>query len=157
VRAAMKKRKPFPATPPFVRNQGFYGTLFREVKDGADAMKWKILAAVMSLALLSAPAFAQSAPPKEPLQTAGKADGIPKEIRMKIRHSLGEQAPERIPAANFPIRLGEKVPESVKHHQLPVDIVEMAPQLRGYDYVWIGDEVIFLNPGTREIVAILAV
>ena len=120
-------------------------------------MRTKTLAAIMSFALLSAPAFAQSAPPKEPLRTAGKADEIPKEIRSKIRHSLSEQAPERIPSANFPIRLGEKVPENVKHHQLPVDIVEMAPQLRGYDYVWIGDQVVFVNPGTRVIVAILTV
>ena len=122
-------------------------------------MKTKTLAVAMGLALLSAPVFAQSVSSQEPdpLRTAGKADEIPKEIRSKIRQSLSEQALERIPKADFPIQVGAKLPENVKHHQLPVDIVEMAPQLRGYDYVWVGDEVVFLNPGTRVIVAILAV
>jgi hypothetical protein len=33
--------------------------------------------------------------------------------------------------------------------------MEMAPHLRGFDYVLVRQQVVFLNPGTHEVVAIL--
>lgn len=120
-------------------------------------MRSKTLAAAISLTLLSMPLFAQSSPPKETalLTNTDKAREIPKETRAKIHETLSGENLPRAPKMDFPVELGAKIPKDVQRHQLPVDVLEMAPQLRGYDYVLVRNDVIFLNPGTLEIVAIL--
>lgn len=120
-------------------------------------MRSKTLAAAVSLSLLSMPVFAQSSPPKETalLTNTGKAREIPKETRAKIHEVLSGENLPRAPKMDFPVELGAKIPKDVQRHQLPIDVVEMAPQLRGYDYVLVRNDVVFLNPGTLEIVAIL--
>jgi hypothetical protein len=139
------------------RNQGFFGTLFRQVKNGADAMKWKILAATMALGAFSVSALAQSEPPKETeiISNTGKGTEIPKPTRQQIHKVLAEENAQQAPKLDIPVQLGAKVSRDIKAYQLPTEVMEMAPQLRGFDYVLVRQEVVFLNPGTREVVAIL--
>jgi hypothetical protein len=97
VRTAFRKRKPFPRPPSFMRNQGFYGTLFRKMKSGAEAMKWKILAVIAALGALSVSVFAQSEPPKELdiLSNNGKSSEIPEPTRKQIHKALAEENAHR--------------------------------------------------------------
>ncbi|HVT54760.1 MAG TPA: DUF1236 domain-containing protein [Xanthobacteraceae bacterium] len=125
-------------------------------KDGADAMKWRILAVAAALGALSASASAQSESPKvEIISNVGKSSEIPEQTRKQIHKALVEENMQRAPKLDIPVQLGAKIPQEIKAYQLPTDIMEMAPQLRGFDYVLVRQEVVFLNPGTRKVVAIL--
>jgi Protein of unknown function (DUF1236) len=56
---------------------------------------------------------------------------------------------------NISIRVGTRVPTSVRFYPVPVEIVEIYPEWRGYDYVYVGDEILIVDPRTHEIVAII--
>ncbi len=56
---------------------------------------------------------------------------------------------------NISIRVGARVPTSVHFYPVPVEIVEIYPEWRGYDYVYVGDEILIIDPHSHEIVAIL--
>ena len=38
---------------------------------------------------------------------------------------------------------------------LPPDVVELAPDYRGYDYVVANDEIVFVDPATRDVVGMI--
>ena len=61
-------------------------------------------------------------------------------------------APVRL---NVSITVGTQVPHSVHLYPLPVEVVAIYPEWRGYDYVMVGNEILVIDPGTHEIVAIL--
>jgi hypothetical protein len=56
---------------------------------------------------------------------------------------------------NFSINVGTRVPSSVHLVVLPPTIVEIVPEYRGYYYVVIEDDLLIIDPGTREIVAVI--
>jgi hypothetical protein len=56
---------------------------------------------------------------------------------------------------NISIRVGARVPASVHFYPVPVEVVEIYPEWRGFDYILVGDQILILDPGTHEIVAIL--
>jgi len=120
-------------------------------------MKWKILAATTVLSALPLIALAQSGPPKETaiVSNNGKSREIPESTRQQIHKVLAEENAQQAPKLDIPVQLGAKVSRDIKAYQLPTEVMEMAPQLRGLDYVLVRQEVVFLNPGTREVVAIL--
>lgn len=88
--------------------------------------------------------------------SAGKIGELTADQRAKIHQALREQNVETIDRPDFPVKLGAHIPETVKHHQIPIAVLDIAPRLRGYDYVRIGNQIAFVNPGTREIVGILS-
>jgi hypothetical protein len=56
---------------------------------------------------------------------------------------------------DFALRVGTAVPRSVQVYDVPEDIVVVVPQYRGLKYIFVRDEVVFLDPDTLEIVAIM--
>jgi hypothetical protein len=56
---------------------------------------------------------------------------------------------------NISVRVGARVPEHVHFYPLPVEVVDIYPEWRGYDYILVGNEILVIDPGTHEIVAIL--
>lgn len=120
-------------------------------------MKWKILAATVVLGVFFISALAQSEPPKETkiISNNGKSIEIPKPARQQIHKVLAEENAQQAPKLDISVQLGARVSRDIKAYQLPTEVMEMAPQLRGFDYVLVRQEVVFLNPGTREVVAIL--
>jgi hypothetical protein len=56
---------------------------------------------------------------------------------------------------NVSVRVGTRIPESVHFYPLPVEVVDVYPEWRGYDYILVGDEIVVIDPGTHEIVAVL--
>jgi len=111
-------------------------------------MKWKILAVIAALGALSVSVFAQSEPPKELdiLSNNGKSSEIPGPTRKQIHKALAEENAQRAPKLDIPVQLGARIPRDIKAYQLPAEVMEMAPQLRGFDYVPVRQEVVFLNP-----------
>ena len=58
-------------------------------------------------------------------------------------------------SVNFSLSVGTAVPRDVRLQPLPTEVVEVVPQYRGYDYVVYNDEIIIIEPSTREIVYII--
>lgn len=56
---------------------------------------------------------------------------------------------------NFSINVGRRVPASVHWYPLPVEIIELVPEYRGYYYIVVDEEVIIIEPETREIVTVI--
>jgi hypothetical protein len=88
-------------------------------------------------------------------QGSAKSVELSSEQRGKIHASIFNQKVERVTNANFAVRVGARVPRTVHFYPLPVEIVEIVPEYRGYDYVLVGDEILIIDPGTLEIVAVL--
>jgi hypothetical protein len=74
------------------------------------------------------------------------------DLRSRLEKRGGENAAG---AVTFSARVGGRIPEGVRLLEAPSDIVEEYPQFRGYDYVVEGDEIIFVDPRTREVVEIV--
>jgi hypothetical protein len=79
---------------------------------------------------------------------------IPTEKRSKIRSEIisSYHGPRD---ARFDVRVGERLPESVTLQRLPPEVYALDPDLRTYEYVVVGEEVVFVEPQTREIVEVL--
>lgn len=56
---------------------------------------------------------------------------------------------------NVRINIGERLPERVRPRPLPADIVTIVPEYRGYDYTVVHDEVVILDPRSREVVDVI--
>jgi hypothetical protein len=56
---------------------------------------------------------------------------------------------------HFSVNVGTRVPSSVHLVVLPPTIVEIVPEYRGYYYVVIEDDLLIIDPDTREIVAVI--
>jgi hypothetical protein len=74
------------------------------------------------------------------------------DLRSRLEKRGGEKAAG---SAAFSVRVGGRVPQGVRLLEAPGDTVEEYPQFRGYDYVVEGDEIIFVDPRTREVVEIV--
>jgi hypothetical protein len=89
----------------------------------------------------------------------GAASGSAKlstEQRTKITTIFKEHRVE--PARlNVSIRVGTRIPGSVHLYPIPTQVVEVYPEWRGYDYIFVGDQILVISPRTHEIVAILEV
>lgn len=89
----------------------------------------------------------------------GAASGSAKlstEQRTKITTIFKEHRvePTRL---NVSVRVGTRIPGSVHLYPLPTQVVEVYPEWRGYDYIYVGDQILVISPRTHEIVAILEV
>ncbi|MFZ0205378.1 MAG: DUF1236 domain-containing protein, partial [Roseiarcus sp.] len=56
---------------------------------------------------------------------------------------------------NVNINVGAPLPTDVALLPLPPDVVELAPEYRGYEYVLVNDEIVFVNPSTRDVVGMI--
>jgi hypothetical protein len=56
---------------------------------------------------------------------------------------------------NVSVRVGTRIPDSVRFYPLPREVFVIYPEWRGYDYIMVGDEILVVDPRTRQIVAIL--
>ena len=56
---------------------------------------------------------------------------------------------------NVTVAVGTRVPASVHLYPLPVEVIDISPEWRGFDYIMVGDEILVIDPATRDIVAII--
>jgi hypothetical protein len=76
------------------------------------------------------------------------------EQRAKITTILKEKKVQPV-HLNVSVKVGARVPASVHFYPVPTEVVTIYPQWRGYDYILVGDQVLIIDPGTHEIVAVL--
>jgi hypothetical protein len=70
----------------------------------------------------------------------------------RIRTTLASTKVENISHADFSVSVGTRVPERYHFHPLPTEIVDIVPEYRGFDYMVVDNEIVIVNPSTREIV-----
>jgi len=58
-------------------------------------------------------------------------------------------------SVNFNVNVGVAVPESVRLEPIPTDIIAEYPEFRGYDVVMVEDEIVIVDPHTREVVEVI--
>jgi len=91
----------------------------------------------------------------------GASAQLSTEQRTRIRTTvLGERNAPRVAQNDINVNLtvGARIPRDRLHIRplpLPETVVEVEPQWRGYDYFLVGDEIVVVEPGTFEIVAII--
>ncbi|HEY1312002.1 MAG TPA: DUF1236 domain-containing protein [Pseudolabrys sp.] len=56
---------------------------------------------------------------------------------------------------NVSVSVGTRVPDSVHFYPLPQEVYAIYPEWRGYEYILVGDQILVIDPGSHEIVAIL--
>lgn len=57
--------------------------------------------------------------------------------------------------ADFDVRVGVAIPAHVELRPVPADIISEYPQFRGFDFVVIRDEVVIVEPRSRQIVEVV--
>ncbi|MGJ0509304.1 MAG: DUF1236 domain-containing protein [Methylocystis sp.] len=74
----------------------------------------------------------------------------------RVRSILSQRTDvQRIGPNVFTPTIGAVVPPSVQFSPLPPDVVALVPQFQGYNYVMVGDDIAIIDPGDREVVAVL--
>ncbi|MEP7029401.1 MAG: DUF1236 domain-containing protein [Pseudolabrys sp.] len=56
---------------------------------------------------------------------------------------------------NISVSVGTRVPDHVRFYPIPQEVIVIYPEWRGYDYIYVGDQIVVVDPRTHEIVAIL--
>ena len=108
---------------------------------------------------------ATAAPPAAPLQPAAsqpaRASSSSSVIALDTQQqtSIGQAIAQRgfkpLTNVSFSIAVGTKVPAAVQLRALPSDLATFVPQYRGYSFVVVEEQIVIVDPGTHEIVAIV--
>lgn len=77
------------------------------------------------------------------------------EQRTKIHDTFIHERVQRVEHPDFSLRVGAIVPRDVQIYDVPEDVVMVIPEYRGLKYIIVRNEVIFLDPDTLQIVAIM--
>jgi hypothetical protein len=80
---------------------------------------------------------------------------ISTEQRTQIRSTIMRGNVNRVTNLNVRVAIGTALPREVVIRPLPPEIITIVPQYRGYDYVVYNEEIIIIEPSTREIVYII--
>ncbi len=70
----------------------------------------------------------------------------------RIRSVLASSKAENVRNVDFSVSVGTRIPERYHFSPLPSEIVQIVPEYRGYDYMVVDNEIVIVNPRTREIV-----
>ena len=89
------------------------------------------------------------------VQTTGKAN-LPHDKAAKVAQTLmASGASQSSQNINVHVSVGANLPADVVINPLPMTIVELVPEFRGYDYFVVGDEIVIVDPATRQVVEII--
>jgi hypothetical protein len=97
---------------------------------------------------------AQIGPQHMPTGPRGQVQ-VTAQQRTQLHERLAHFRAERIEHAGFSVSVGVEIPRSVHIEALPLEIVEIVPEYEGFDYVVVGDEIVIIDPGTLQIVAVI--
>src|SRR5262245_46337669 len=106
----------------------------------------KILALAAGLCLVASAAAAQA-----PAQfAASKADLLSMDQKIKIAQLITKQAAPLTSGA-FSIAVDGIVPADIELHSLPADAERLAPQLRGFGYIVVEEQIALVDQRTRKV------
>lgn len=86
---------------------------------------------------------------------AGERPRMDDTQRSKVSAYFNSHRGPRVDRPNFGVEVGVRVPTRVRVAPLPRQIVEIVPEYRGYDYVMVENEIVIIQPRTREIVTVI--
>jgi hypothetical protein len=107
----------------------------------------------------------QGAQPSQKLQQQGNQNPPAGQARGSV--SLNQQQQTRVAAViskekirpltkvDFSLSVGTRVPDTVLISTIPDAVVEIVPQYRGYSYFVTNDQIVIVDPNTKEIVTLL--
>ena len=104
---------------------------------------------------------AQPSAPSEPAasQPARASSSSVIALDTQQQTSIGQAMAQRgfkpLTNVTFSIAVGTKVPAAVQLRALPSDLATFVPQYRGYSFVVVEEQIVIVDPGTHEIVAIV--
>jgi len=87
---------------------------------------------------------------------AGSSTKLTTQQRTKITSIIREKKVQPT-HLNISVHVGARIPASVHFYPLPAQVIEVYPEWRGYNYILVSDEILIIDPGSHEIVAILNV
>jgi hypothetical protein len=90
------------------------------------------------------------------VQTMGKTN-LPRDKAAQVAQTLRASGnTQSSPSINInEVNIGASLPADVVVNPLPPTIVELVPEFRGYDYIVLGDEIVIVDPVTRQVVEII--
>lgn len=77
------------------------------------------------------------------------------EQRTQITGVIREQHVAPVTNVNFSVSVGTRVPRDVSFHALPERVVTIYPEWRRYKFILVKEQIVIVDPGTYEIIAIL--
>ena len=106
----------------------------------------KILALAASLSFVVSAAAAQA-----PSQSAAsKSDLLSMDQKTKIAQLITKQTAP-LTSANFSIAVDRVVPPDIDLHSLPAEAQRLAPQLRGFGYIVVEEQIALVDQRTRKV------
>ena len=101
-----------------------------------------------------------SAPPQPAAAQSNRAGSssviaLDTQQQTSIGQALAQRGVKPLTDVSFSIAVGTKVPAAVQLRALPADFAIVVPQYRGYSYVVVEEQIVIVDPGTHEIVAIV--
>src|SRR3954447_14827729 len=123
-------------------------------------MGTKLYQAAIALVLLagSAPVVAQDTP-THPGAEANPA-GVPNlkltaARKQTIYSSISNQKQKETAPPTFQAAVGAVVPGSVELQSLPKTIVDLIPELKDYEYAMVANQVLLVEPKSKQVVEII--
>jgi hypothetical protein len=106
----------------------------------------QIPALIIVLGLLASVAEAQA-----PSQSAASKDNLlSMDQKIKIAQLITKRTPP-LPSGSFSITMDGIVPAGIQLHSLPAEAERLAPQLRGFGYIVIEEQIAFVDQRTRKV------
>jgi len=106
----------------------------------------KILALAANLCFVVSTAAAQA--PSQSL--ASKSDLLSMDQKIKIAQLITKQTPP-LTSSSFSIAVDRIVPADIELHSLPAEAQRPAPQLRGFGYIVVEEQIALVDERTRKV------
>jgi Protein of unknown function (DUF1236) len=97
--------------------------------------------------------------------TQGAAHVNPQNVRVQGNTHISNESASRIADTllatstsqnvNVNVNVGAALPGDVRLLPLPANVVDLVPEYRGYEYVVVNDEIVIVQPSTRNVVEII--
>ena len=58
---------------------------------------------------------------------------------------------------DVPVQPGARIAENVRHYPLPPDVVQINPAWRSYNFIMVRDQILVIDPGSRQVVEIFQI
>jgi len=107
----------------------------------------------------------QGAQPSQKLRQQGNqnpADGqahgsvsLNQQQRTRVAAVISKEKIRPLTKVDFSLSVGTRVPDTVLISTIPDTVVEIVPQYRGYGYFVTNDQIVIVEPNTKEIVTLL--
>jgi hypothetical protein len=91
-------------------------------------------------------------------ETTGAISGTVKlnqEQRTQITQAFTSTKVQPVNNVSFSVSVGSTVTDSVRLYDVPPEVVRLVPQFRGYRYLVVRDEIVIVEPRTKNIVEVI--